>query len=287
MNTDLILQFRMVLEAGTIARASEQLHMTPGALSRAMKRLEEELGCRLFTPAGRNIVPTREAKTFYVSSGQVLQAIENAKKAIKQKEPLVSELKVATFEVFSTHFMAWMIEQQTIPFPVTLIEAVPGQIEKRILEGQVDYGLTYMPELHPDLDHCALGEMPLGVFVARKARSKELPFVAPITELGIHHLPVQSLDGWPADAPRDIQFRFEMLETALDLVSRGRARILCPKFLVAIENERLNEEHKMVELEQKLRLPKLKVYAIKRKSDSEGDFFKKICKAVRMGLKVD
>jgi DNA-binding transcriptional LysR family regulator len=250
-----------------------------------MKRLEEELGCSLFTPSGRNIVPTREAKTFYVSSGQVLQAIENAKKAIKQNVPMVRELKVATFEVFSTHFMAWMIEQQALPYPVTLIEAVPGQIEKRILEGEVDYGLTYMPELHPDLDHGALGEMPLGVFVAKRARSKELPFVVPITELGIHHLPVRSLDGWPADIPRDIQFRFEMLETALDLVSRGRARILCPKFLVAIENERLNEEHQMVELEQKLRFPRLKVYAVKRKSDPEGDCFKKICKAVRMALR--
>jgi hypothetical protein len=38
------------------------------------------------------------------------------------------ESKVATFEVFSTHFMVWMIgQQQVLPFTVILIEAAPGQ----------------------------------------------------------------------------------------------------------------------------------------------------------------
>jgi DNA-binding transcriptional LysR family regulator len=284
MDTNLILQFRTVIEAGTIARAAEQLNMTAGALSRAMKRLEDELDCKLFTPSGRNVFPTKEATLFYTSSQKIIQSIENAKKALKQKEQSVKELKIATFEVFSTHFMAWMIENQSIQFPVTLFEATPGFIEKNILNGFADFGLTYIPELHPELDHLMIGEMPFGVFVSHKAKNKELPYAVPITELGINYLQAKSLDGWPADIPRNIQFKFEMLETALDLTSRGQCKILCPKFIVKIENERLNEKHRLIDQEQKVRFPRLKVYAIKKKSHPEDDYFKKLCKAVRLAI---
>jgi len=284
MDTNLVFQFRSVFEAGTIARAAEQLNMTAGALSRAMKRLENELDCKLFTPSGRNILPTQEATLFYGSSKEIIQSIENAKKSLKQQGLSVRELKIATFEVFSTHFMAWMIENQSIQFPVTLFEATPGHIEKNILNGFADFGLTYIPELHPELDHLMIGEMPLGVFVSQKAKNKELPYAVPITELGINHLQANSLDGWPTNTPRNIQYKFEMLETALDLTSRGLAKILCPKFIVKIENERLNEKHKLVEQEQKIRFPKLKVYAVKKKSQPEDEYFKKLCKAVRMAL---
>lgn len=284
MDTYLVLQFRTVIEAGTIARAAEQLNITAGALSRAMKRLENELDCTLFTPSGRNILPTKEATLFYASSKEIIQSIENAKNALKQKEKSDREFKIATFEVFSTHFMAWMIESQSIQFPVTLFEATPSLIEKSILNGFADYGLTYIPELHPELDHLMIGEMQIGIFVSNKAKNKKLPYAVPITELGVNHLQAKSLDGWPADVPRDIQFKFEMLETALDLTSRGLSKILCPKFLIKIENERFNEKHKLIEQEQKLRLPKLKVYAVKKKSHPEDEYFKKLCKAVRLAL---
>ena len=247
MDTNLILQFRTVLEAGTIARAAEQLNMTPGALSRAMKRLEDELSCALFTPWGRNILPTPEAKLFYNSSENIIRSIENAKASLKKKTTQVKELKIATFEVFSTHFMAWMIENQSVRFPLTLFEAIPGHIEKTILNGFADFVLTYIPELHPELDHLMISEMPIGVFVSQKSKNKDLPYAVPITELGVSHIQAKSLDGWPVDISRNVKFKFEMLETALDLASRGLTKILCPKFIVKIENERLSEKYRLVE----------------------------------------
>jgi len=284
VDTNLIFKFRTVLEGGTIARAAEQLNMTPGALSRAMKRLENELSCPLFTPSGRNILPTPEAKLFYNSSENIIRSIENAKSSLKKKNTQAKELKIATFEVFSTHFMAWMIENQSIHFPVTLFEATPGHIEKTILNGFADFGLTYIPELHPELDHLIIGEMPIGVFVSQKSKNKDLPYAVPITELGVSHIQAKSLDGWPVDISRDVQFKFEMLETALDLASRGLTKILCPKFIVKIENERLSEKYKLVEQDQKIRFPKFKVYAVKKKSHPEDEYFKKLCKSIRLAL---
>lgn len=286
MDTDLIYQFRAVFEAGTLARASEQVSITSGALSRAIKRLENELDTKLFNQSGRNIVPTDEAKKFYISSTEIINAIENAKNSISNV-PVEKSIKISTFEVFSSHFIAWMIDKQKIDFPITLFESTPGKIEKDISNGLADFGLTYIPELHPELDHLSIGKMPIKVFKAKSSKASiNLPFAIPITELGINYLQAKSLDGWPTDVPRDVKYKFEMLETALDLTSRGKCKILCPEFIVKIENQRLLDKYKLVEEPTKIKLPSFKIYAVKKKSTLEDIEFKKICKSIRVALEL-
>jgi DNA-binding transcriptional LysR family regulator len=285
MDTSLIFQFRAVYESGTIARASEQLNMTSGALSRALKRLEIELDTPLFIQSGRNILPTDEGKKFYNLSHDIITAIENAKSSLKSNLFQEKVFRLSTFEVFSTHFMAWMIDQQKIDFPIMLFESTPGKIEQDILNNLADYGLTYIPELHPELDHMPIGQIKNNIFRAKSIKSNvELPFAIPITELGINHLQAKSLDGWPTDVHREVKYRFEMLETALDLASRGQCKILCPSFIVKIENQRLNEKFQLIEEFSKIKFPSFKVYAVKKKTSSESSEFKKLCKAVRQVL---
>jgi DNA-binding transcriptional LysR family regulator len=214
-----------------------------------------------------------------------LRALEGARAALSDGKERTRELRIATFEVFSTHFLSWMLQNRSMEDPLTALEMTPGNIEKGILGGAVDFGLTYIPVLHPDLDHVVAGEMPLGVFTAQHARNIDLPFAVPVTDTGVNAMQISSLDGWPSDAHRVIRFRFEMLETALDLASRGGCRILCPKFIVRIENERLNQKHCLVEVPQKVRFPKLKVYAIKKKSRTEDVRFRSLCKAIRIALR--
>lgn len=47
-----------VLDAGSVAGAAERLHVTPSAVSNALKRLRELLGDPLFVRDGRGLVPT-------------------------------------------------------------------------------------------------------------------------------------------------------------------------------------------------------------------------------------
>lgn len=285
MDTNLIYQFRAVYESGTIARASEQIAMTSGALSRAIKRLEYELGVPLFHQSGRNIVPTDHAKKFYISSAQIIKSIDQAKMSLHNISTTKS-INISTFEVFSSHFIAWMIDKQKIDFPITLFESTPAKIEQDILNGLADFGLTYIPELHPDLDHLAIGKMHLGIYKSKSSKGNNLPFAIPITELGINHLQAKSLDGWPTDIHREVKYKFEMLETALDLTSRAKCKILCPEFIVKIENERLLDKYKLIKEATKVKLPSFKVYAIKKKSIPETAEFKKLCKAIRVVLQL-
>lgn len=281
MNTDLITQFRTVIESGSIVKAAEVLHMTPGALSRAMKRLDIELGSNLFAPAGRNVIPTQAGKSFYRSSDEILRSIRSAKQLLHQKNVEFRPVRMSTFEVFSTHFLSSAIANEYLKGPITLLERGPGQIEESVLDRSADCGITYIPQLHIDLDFIEIGRMAFGVFRSVNSKAINLPFAIPITDLGANILKVTSLDGWPNNIPRTVEYRFETFETALDLASRGKCKICCPKFIVALENERLKKDFNLVEEKQDFDLPHLNIYLVKRKDALESTWFKDLAKALR------
>ncbi|MEQ1883172.1 MAG: LysR family transcriptional regulator [Burkholderiales bacterium] len=58
MNLKHLHYFWRVAKAGSIARASEEIHLTPQTISGQMALLEEALGTPLFVKSGRNIVLT-------------------------------------------------------------------------------------------------------------------------------------------------------------------------------------------------------------------------------------
>src|SRR5688572_16914551 len=54
--------FRAVAETENVHEASRYLHVTPSAVSRAVKLLESEVGVALFNRSGRNVRLTREGR---------------------------------------------------------------------------------------------------------------------------------------------------------------------------------------------------------------------------------
>lgn len=58
MNYKHLLYFMQVAKAGSVARASEQLHLTPQTVSGQIQLLEQALGCPLFSKSGRGLALT-------------------------------------------------------------------------------------------------------------------------------------------------------------------------------------------------------------------------------------
>lgn len=67
-----------VVEAGSFVRAGEALGLTQSAVSRAVARLEERVGIRLFQRSARSISLTDEGRRFYEAVLPHLSAIEDA-----------------------------------------------------------------------------------------------------------------------------------------------------------------------------------------------------------------
>lgn len=67
-----------VVEAGSFARAGEAMGLTQPAVSRAVARLEERVGIRIFNRSARAISLTDEGRHFYERVAPLLSAIEEA-----------------------------------------------------------------------------------------------------------------------------------------------------------------------------------------------------------------
>jgi len=71
--------FTSVYRNRSFSRASEELGLSQPTVTEHMKKLESELGRKLFDRTGRTIYPTREAEILYSRSIEVLDAMERLK----------------------------------------------------------------------------------------------------------------------------------------------------------------------------------------------------------------
>lgn len=72
---NLLAQFAAFADAGTLTRAAEQLHTSQPALTRAMKKLELELGVPLFVRSKNHLELTETGRYAVPYAKRVLQEI--------------------------------------------------------------------------------------------------------------------------------------------------------------------------------------------------------------------
>lgn len=80
---------------GSYSRAAQELAVTHGAVSQQIRRLEAELGARLFERRGNGMVPTAAAQRLARRVGQGLDVLQNAVAefaAAAERDPLVVSL---------------------------------------------------------------------------------------------------------------------------------------------------------------------------------------------------
>ncbi|BAF87314.1 regulatory protein [Azorhizobium caulinodans ORS 571] len=78
-----------VVEAGSFARAGEALGLTQPAVSRAVARLEQRIGIRIFNRTARSISLTDEGRRYYEAVAPLIAGIEDATLSAGRAKALV------------------------------------------------------------------------------------------------------------------------------------------------------------------------------------------------------
>jgi DNA-binding transcriptional LysR family regulator len=289
MDTVRLKYFSAVADTGSVRRAAEILHVSPPSLSKAIHHLEQELGLKLFIRSGRNIRLTDAGRRFASKTKEALKILDELRSSAEAEHTPVQEIKLATFEVFSTYFLRAVDEAGWNDLPLTLHEVIPGELERALVERLVDVGLTYMPVPHPDLDFLKVTSIEMGVYTSKHAfpgvAQQDLPFVVPVSPIFGTPSRVRGLDGWPDDAyPRKVKYKVTLMESALELCRRGKAAGYFPSFVVDLHNSEVKEEFRLVRRPSpyKGRVCKTDVFIVKRRSDVENTTMKQLAKAVRL-----
>ncbi|MBI3850238.1 MAG: LysR family transcriptional regulator [Verrucomicrobia bacterium] len=84
METRLLKMFCAVAESGSLVTAARKAHLTPSAISHAIKSLETELGCRLFERAGKKMLLNQAGEQLLAQVSPPLAALEAAAEALKR-----------------------------------------------------------------------------------------------------------------------------------------------------------------------------------------------------------
>ena len=90
--------FAEVARLGSYTRAAEALHVSQPSLSQTVRRLEKELGTRLFWKEGRKIRLTENGRSFYTRIVSVLRELDEASAHVTaRKEHLQGNINIGTY----------------------------------------------------------------------------------------------------------------------------------------------------------------------------------------------
>ncbi|WP_296421305.1 LysR family transcriptional regulator [Pseudooctadecabacter sp.] len=155
MDIALLKTFLEVAATGSFANAADRLFVTQSAVSLRVQRLEDSLGKPLFTRsrAGAELTPAgREFERYALS---ILRVWEEARQQVAIPEGFTRSLTIgAQYSLWPRLGFRW-IDRLQAAMPDLNIRAelgMPDRLTRFLIEGVMQVGLLYMPQLRPGLE---------------------------------------------------------------------------------------------------------------------------------------
>jgi LysR family transcriptional activator of glutamate synthase operon len=108
MRTEWLESFLATAATKSLTKASEQLHMTQPALSKQMRKLEEDLGATLLIRSSTGVQLTKAGEILYKEIRPVLQEVRSIQKKILSTQK-TSELKIGTWPSIASFYLPYKI----------------------------------------------------------------------------------------------------------------------------------------------------------------------------------
>lgn len=146
-----MIYFEAVARHGKVARAAEELNVSPSAVSQQVKLLEEMLGVALFKRDKRQLSLTLEGERLFLASSSAFGILKNARRVISRKRDS-HQLIVKVIPSFAVRWLGprlhSFIEQN--PDWDLRIDATPDptNFDREVVDFDIRYGPTTWPGLY-------------------------------------------------------------------------------------------------------------------------------------------
>jgi DNA-binding transcriptional LysR family regulator len=187
-----LMPFVHAVKSGSFVAAASQLDVTPPAISKSVKRLEEELGVRLFNRTTRRLQRTPGGRDFYEqvsrALGEIEQAVAIVKEAANEPKGLVRVWVTATFgryglvPALSRFFELHPLVQLDVRFDESPPDIVTAGFDVRIQHGR-GQGLSQVSRL---LCHYPLVLVASPDYLARRGTPREPADLAQHDSISVH-----------------------------------------------------------------------------------------------------
>jgi LysR family nitrogen assimilation transcriptional regulator len=147
--------FVMVAELKSFSRAAANAHIAQPALSRQVRKLEEELGASLLVRDGRGATLSSVGEQFYLRVKEVLNRLQQAKADVQSLHNVpTGEITLGVAQQLGPAFIASIARKFRHAYPqasLRIIEGFSFQIEEWLDLGRVEVGVFYDPSSMKDL----------------------------------------------------------------------------------------------------------------------------------------
>ena len=145
-----LVTFRAVMEAGSFARAADELNLSPSAVSHQMRALETRLGRQLFTRRNRTVVPNEDAILYSASIGESFARLVTATHRVVAS-PGVRRLPIHCSPSFATLWLAPRLRAFLSQHPDIDISLFASHEPARLAEDGILIDIQYA---RPVPEHC-------------------------------------------------------------------------------------------------------------------------------------
>ncbi|WP_170424074.1 LysR family transcriptional regulator [Ruegeria arenilitoris] len=171
MNLKSLRVFVLIMEHGTLARASEVMRLSPPAVSRLLRMLEDEMRQPLFERVKKRLIPTQAGEQLLPEALRILAGIDSLPDFLERaRQEQTPPLRLISHPRMANGLMLPAIRRLSdeIPEARVRLEVQPRQSFGRyIVQDQFHLGLGSLSAHWEDLESQYLCETPLGVLVRR------------------------------------------------------------------------------------------------------------------------
>ncbi|MCD8416958.1 LysR family transcriptional regulator [Tenacibaculum finnmarkense genomovar finnmarkense] len=145
----------VIVKEGSITRASEKLFLTQPALSHQLKKLEEEIGLKIFNRLNKKLILTDIGRVLYSNSEKILASINLLNLELDEiKKGNKKEIRLTTECYTCYHWLPRVVQEFRKENPAINvqinIEATKEPIQY-LLEGKIDLAIVSNKTNHPSI----------------------------------------------------------------------------------------------------------------------------------------
>ena len=156
---NLLIIFRCVAESGNFASAANQLSLSPSAVSKAIARLENDIGCKLFHRSTRKIALTAGGQSYYDTAVQVIDNLNDCEAELKENnESPAGVLKLNLPVSYGRLYVVPLLQKFSARYPLIHLEisfddnysdTIHGRYDISIRSGTLEDKNLFFKKLSP------------------------------------------------------------------------------------------------------------------------------------------
>ncbi len=141
--------FCAIVETGSFSRAAQRTNVSQPSLSQQIRKLEDELGTRLFDRLGRSVRLTEVGQVFLPHARAVLQELEAARSDVVERKASVSgAICIGVIPTIAPYFLPPILAAFSRKRPqarLSVVEEITPLLLERLRAGNVDVAIVALP----------------------------------------------------------------------------------------------------------------------------------------------